>query len=266
MPVSLPVDLTPQLTAATTVLEQHLTNWIETIHVFGSAVEGGLKRFSDLDLMVTVSEPLPPAVRLSLMQGLLAVSAWPGTHATRRALEVTVVVRSEVLPWRHPARRELQFGEWLRADIQAGTVEPAMVDVDLAVLLTQVRANSVALKGPAAAEVFDPVPAADLRQALAETLTLWNGPADWDGDERNVVLTLARIWYTAATGAIASKDVAATWALNWLPPALQPLLVQARAAYLGETVDDLKQRQGEIAAFVPHAKAAIQALLAQASP
>lgn len=266
MPPPLPAELTPQLTAATAVLEQHLANSLESIHVFGSAVEGGLKRFSDLDLMVMVGEPLAPAVRLPLMQGLLAVSAWPGTHATRRALEVTVVVRSEVLPWRHPARRELQFGEWLRADIQAGTVEPAMVDVDLAVLLTQVRANSVALKGPAAADVFAPVPATDVRQALAEMLTLWNGPDDWDGDERHVVLTLARIWYTAATGAIAPKDVAATWALNRLPPALQPLLAQARAAYLGEAADNLKRRQGEIAAFVPHAKAAIQALLAQASP
>ncbi len=128
MSASLPADLTPQLTATTTVLEQHLAGSLESIHVFGSAVDGGLKRFSDGDLMVAVSEPLAPTVRLSLTQGLLAVSVWPGTHPARRALEVTVVVRGEVAPWRHPARRELQFGEWLRADRQAGTVEPAVVD------------------------------------------------------------------------------------------------------------------------------------------
>jgi streptomycin 3"-adenylyltransferase len=107
MSASLPADLTPQLAVATAVLEQHLAGSLKSIRVFGSAVEGDLKRFSDLDLMVMVSEPLSPTVRLALMQGLLAVSAWPGTH---------------------PARRELQFGEWLRADIQAGTVKLAVVD------------------------------------------------------------------------------------------------------------------------------------------
>ena len=36
---------------------------------------------------------------------------------------------------------------------------------------------------------------------------LWNSQPDWAGDERNVVLTLSRIWYSAATGKIAPKDV-----------------------------------------------------------
>ncbi|MCU3288728.1 DUF4111 domain-containing protein, partial [Enterobacter hormaechei subsp. steigerwaltii] len=42
--------------------------------------------------------------------------------------------------------------------------------------------------------LFDPVPEQDLFEALNETLTLWNSPPDWAGDERNVVLTLSRIW------------------------------------------------------------------------
>nr|UGK56679.1 hypothetical protein [Escherichia coli] len=54
--------------------------------------------------------------------------------------------------------------------------------------------------GPAAEELFDPVPEQDLFEALNETLTLWNSPPDWAGDERNVVLTLSRIWYSAVTG------------------------------------------------------------------
>jgi streptomycin 3"-adenylyltransferase len=263
MPASLPAELTPQLSDALAVLEQHLGDSLEAVHVFGSALQGGLKPHSDLDLMVTVNRPLAPAVRLPLMRELLAASAWPGTHATRRALEVTVLNRDDVLPWRYPARRELQFGEWLRADIEAGVVEPPVVDIDLAVLLTTLRAHSVALKGPSAAELFHPVPLADLRRALAETLPMWNGPADWDGDQRNVVLTIARIWYTAATGAIVPKDVAAEWVAQRLPPVLAPLLQQARLAYRGEGVDDLKNRPDQIAAFVPHAKAAIQALLAR---
>ena len=33
----------------------------------------------------------------------------------------------DLVPWRHPARRELQFGEWLRGDLEAGIVEPLLV-------------------------------------------------------------------------------------------------------------------------------------------
>lgn len=91
--------------------------------------------------------------------------------AVRRPLEVTIVVRDEVVPWRYPPRRELQFGEWLRQDLQA-----------------------------------------DFAQALLDTLGLWNQPADWQGDERNGVLALARIWFSASTGEIAPKDAAAAWA------------------------------------------------------
>nr|QTX14157.1 Aminoglycoside 3''-nucleotidyltransferase [Klebsiella pneumoniae] len=54
--------------------------------------------------------------------------------------------------------------------------------------------------GPAAEEFFDPVPEQDLFEALRETLKLWNSQPDWAGDERNVVLTLSRIWYSAITG------------------------------------------------------------------
>ena len=41
--------------------------------------------------------------------------------------------------------------------------------------------------------------------------------ADLEGDVRNVLLTLARVWFTLETGTIASKDVAADWAITRLP-------------------------------------------------
>ena len=58
--------------------------------------------------------------------------------------------------------------------------------------------------------------------------------ADLDGDERNVVLTFARIWTTLATGVIRSKDAAAEWALPLLPLEHRAVLAHARASYLGE--------------------------------
>ena len=58
--------------------------------------------------------------------------------------------------------------------------------------------------------------------------------ADLDGDVRNVLLTLARVWFTLDTGTIAPKDVAADWALQRLPEGRGAALGRARAGYLGD--------------------------------
>ena len=56
--------------------------------------------------------------------------------------------------------------------------------------------------------------------------------ADLADDTRNVLLTLARIWATTATGETLSKDEAADWGLPRLPDELQPMLARARDLYL----------------------------------
>ena len=261
MNTSPPAEIAAQLAAALDVLARHLGQAPLAVHLFGSAVDGGLRPLSDIDLLVTVSAPLNEATRRALMQGLLEVSAWPIPASPLRALEVTVVVRGEVVPWRYPARRELQFGEWLREGIEAGAIEPPIADPDLAILLTKVRRHGVALVGPPATELFAPVPETDLVRALLDTVAQWNGEADWQGDERNVVFALARIWYTLYTGRIAAKDAAATWALQRLPEAHRPVLASARAAYLGEAADDLARQPREIAAFVRQVRSEIDGLV-----
>lgn len=65
---------------------------------------------------------------------------------------------------------------------------------------------------------------------------------DLEHDTRNMLLTLARIWVTAETGEIVSKDEAAAWAVGKAP---SEALERARALYLaGEygTWDDLDVR------------------------
>lgn len=246
-----------QLSQARAVIEGHLASSLQAIHLFGSAVEGGLKPRSDIDLLVTVSAPPDDTSRRELLLGLLNVSAPPGSSEVLRPLEVTVISHREVVPWRYPARRELQFGEWLRHDLQRGIFEPAVADPDLAVLLTMVRQQSIALIGPEADALFEPVPERDLFRALADTLALWNSPADWAGDERNVVLALARIWYTSSTGQVASKDVAAERLSSRVPPEHRSVLHDAQQAYLGAINDNLANRANETAAFIRYAKSAI---------
>lgn len=262
MIASLPLEIVAQLTHAHAVLERNLGATLEAIHVFGSAVDGGLKPRSDIDLMVTVSAPLAASARSSLMRDLLSASGKPGTDDSRRPLEVTVVVRDEVVPWRYPPLRELQFGEWLREELQAGIIQAAILDHDLAILLTQVRQHSVRLVGPLAPDLFDAVPQADLSRSLLDTIAQWHKASDWHGDERNVVLALARIWFSAFTGGIASKDAAADWALARLPDEHRPVLENARAAYLGRAEDDLARRPDEMAAFVSFTRTMIKSIFA----
>ncbi|QHE84389.1 aminoglycoside adenylyltransferase family protein [Hydrogenophaga sp. BPS33] len=252
-----PVDIAHQLASTRAVLDRHLHGAMQSLHLFGSAVSGGLKPHSDIDLLVTVDAPLPEPQRRDLMTALLRVSAWPGTDPDLRALEVTVLVLGDVLPWRYPPRRELQFGEWLREDLLRGVFEPPMPDHDLAILLTEVRGHSLCLMGPVAEQQFEPVPRADIQRALLDSVAQWNQEADWQGDERNVVLALARIWFSVVTGGFAPKDVAADWALPRLPMGLQPVLRRARDAYRGDSVDELADHGAELAAWVAHVKAGI---------
>ena len=250
-------EISTQLSEVLSVIERHLESTLLAVHLYGSAVDGGLKPYSDIDLLVTVTVRLNEATRQALLNDLLEASAFPGESETLRAIEVTIVVHDDIIPWRYPAKRELQFGEWQRNDILAGISEPAMIDVDLAILLTKAREHSVALVGPAAEELFDPVPEQDLFEALNETLKLWNSQPDWAGDERNVVLTLSRIWYTEVTGKIVPKDVAADWAMERLPAQHQPVLLEARQAYLGQKEDRLASRADQLEEFVHFVKGEI---------
>jgi streptomycin 3"-adenylyltransferase len=93
-----------------------------------------------------------------------------------------------------------------------------------------------AIFGPPPSEVLDPVPAADLARAVVHGI-----PGlldDLEPDTANVLLTLARIWTTVATGEIRAKDAAADWALGRLPGEHRPVLARARAVYLGEVEDE----------------------------
>jgi streptomycin 3"-adenylyltransferase len=247
---SVPIQISEQVSQACDVIERHLASTLRAVHLYGSALDGDLKPYSDIDLLVTVDARLDETIRRVLLLDLLKVSASPGESKALRALEVTVVVNNEVVPWRYPARRELQFGEWLRKDILANIFEPAVEDADLAILLTKVRQRSTALTGPMAEELFEPVPKGDFFWALADTLKQWESSPDWAGDERNVVLTLARIWYSAVNGKIAPKDVAADWVMERLPAEHQPTLLEARQAYLGHCDDHLASRADQTTRFI----------------
>ena len=92
------------------------------------------------------------------------------------------------------------------------------------------------------------MPRGDLVRAMTDELPSLLD--DLEDDTRNVVLTLARIWMTVETGEIRSKDAAADWVLERLPPERRAVLERARAIYVG----DEPERWEELQPLVrPHA-------------
>lgn len=251
--------LADQLSRIQRVLRHRLPAGLLALYLYGSAVQSRLQPYSDIDLLAVVDAPLPAAARLALMRDLLSVSAWPGSDPHCRAVELTVLVRADVVPWRFPPRRELQFGEWLREALQAGQAPQPEPDPDLAILLTQLRQHSVALLGPPAEDCFEPVPVQDLNAAMHRAAAQWEKPADWAGDERNVLLALARIWFSLCTGDIASKDAAAAWAAERLPQPCKGVMEHARDAYLGLASDRLDRQPEQVQACIARIKSRLPA-------
>jgi len=87
---SVPVATSAQVSLAIDVIKFHLGPALAA-HLYGSAVYGGLKPYSDIDLLVTVAERPDETLRRALMLNLLQYSAPPGQSKVLRALEVTVV-------------------------------------------------------------------------------------------------------------------------------------------------------------------------------
>ncbi|AIS02046.1 aminoglycoside adenylyltransferase family protein [Streptomyces glaucescens] len=195
----------------------------------GSGVLGGLRPASDLDVLAVTRRRMNGPERRALLDGLLAVSG-PGAPGGPRAVELTVVVHSEVRPWRFPPTADFLYGEWLREEFTAGGPPAPRPMPDLALLVTTARAGAHPLSGPPPARVLDPVPPADLARACVAALP--ELLAELHDDTRNAVLTLARVWTKLATGEIRPKDAAADWALPRLPPGLRPVLEHARELYL----------------------------------
>jgi predicted nucleotidyltransferase len=203
------------------------------LYLHGSAVMGGLRPTSDLDVLAVIDRPTTRLQRARLISGLMPISGSPDPESRWRPVELTVAARADVMPWRFPPRMEFQYGEWLRGDYESGVVPQPGPNPDLAALITVVLMGNRSLLGPPPAEVLDPVPAQDLRRAIIAGVP--GLMADLEPDTRNVLLTFARIWHTAETGEIVSKDRAAEWAAERLAPADAEIVRLAAAHYLAGT-------------------------------
>ncbi|MGN7402437.1 aminoglycoside nucleotidyltransferase ANT(9) [Cytobacillus praedii] len=241
------------------MIEELLGRTVVGIYLFGSAVIGGLRMNSDVDVLVVVNQSLTKETRRKLTDRLMLISGKIGNTASVRPLEVTIINQRDVVPWSYPPKNEFIYGEWLRDEFEKGQIQEPTYDPDLAIVLAKVRKHSVSLFGPQALDILDPVPMSDIRRAIKESLPgLIEGTK---GDERNVILTLARMWLTVAVGEISPKDVAAEWVIPLLPTEHAALLDLARKAYRGEYADKWEGKESEVIALVNHMKNSIESYL-----
>lgn len=235
----------PEANDALLVVQELLADSLSAVYLHGSAVCGGLRPHSDVDVLVVVEKPPSSGIRKRLAAGLTRISGrYPSDPEGRRPLELSVFLSSALLVPPYPARSEFLYGEWLRHEYEAGNLPGPVCDPEMTLLLARARQEAKPMFGPEASELLPVIPWSDIRRAIGDLApALLETPRD---DERNVLLTLARMWRTLATGEFVPKDEAALWAAARLPNDQAAVLHAAREAYLGSPEDDWAKRTDEI--------------------
>lgn len=223
------------------------------LYGFGSAVSSGLRSDSDIDVLMLTRRPLTLPERAGLVDLLLDVSGWKG-HAERfpeathrRPIELTSLVTDDCRSWTRSPRRDFQYGEWLRDDLVRGSLPRPVHDPDVLPLIATAHAAHTIVRGPALAGLAPPVPDDLLRHAVRALLP--SVVAEVEGDERNALLTIARMLVTLETGTIVSKDAAARAVAPTLGDSQRALLERARDGYLGTATDDWSGLTGQATAL-----------------
>ena len=249
----------PEATNALHLLRRHLGSSLIAVYLHGSAVAAGLRKASDVDLLVIVSEALSATVRARLSADLMEVSGrYPFDVLGRRPLEVIIFRSADLEQMPYPVRAEFVYGEWLREALEQGAVPQAEATPELTLLLAQARGSAIPLVGPSIVEMAPDTPSHVIREAIEDLLP--ELVESVEGDERNVLLTLSRMWVTLRTGQFVSKDAAADWARPQLSDQAAATLALARDAYLGDRNDDLHRRRVEVSETIKEIRERIQSI------
>ncbi|MEY1661370.1 aminoglycoside adenylyltransferase domain-containing protein [Isoalcanivorax beigongshangi] len=247
-----------QLQSVLTLLQSLLGTQLLAVSVHGSWVAGGLQRHSDIDVLAVTQQSLDQPQRRALTDALLKLSEkYPAPTPGPRCLELVVCAAPTLDHHSWPTTVDYLYGEWLRGEFEAGALPLPHRDPEYCLLLAQAREQSQSLYGPALAQLIAPIPAHHQQRALRELIPALD--AALLDDTRNVLLTLARMAYTARHRGFIAKDAAARWAATTLTPAHAALLEQARREYLGELEDDWR---GQAQAVTNLAAALVEQVLA----
>lgn len=233
MPIFLDNETKKQITQCIQLLKEILGTDLLGMYLYGSAMVGGLQKYSDIDLFVVSDRSTTYKEKIKLAANMLDISG-KYQKGLKRPIELTVIEKTAINPWSYPPHFDFQYGDWLRKEFESGIIEPwASKEMpDIALLVTQVLLACQTLVGLPPEQLLCNVPYGDF--ILATTRILDDLMANLSHDTRNVLLTYARIWSTLETDAIYSKPSAASWVIARLPELYQPVLKRARSICIGE--------------------------------
>lgn len=233
MKIYLDNETEEQITQCLSLLKDILGQHLLGVYLYGSAIVGGLQKYSDIDLFVVTARSTTYEEKSKLVANLLHIS---GIYmkSSKLPIEMTIVNKLEINPWHYPPNFDFQYGDWLRKEFESGNIEPWPTKEmpDLALLITQLLLGSKTLLGANPNQLLSKIPYRDFM--MATTRALDSLMADLNNDTRNVLLTYARIWSTLETDTIRSKPAAADWVIDRLPENYRPVLSRAKAICIGE--------------------------------
>lgn len=244
-----------QIEQVISTLKELFDDSILSIYLYGSSVLGELQRNSDIDILVIIDGKIAESTRIELTKKLLQISGKVGCQY-KRPLEVTIINKKNIISKKIYSEYEYMYGEWIRQEIESGNLPQPNYDDDLIVLLWQAQKHSILLDGTNILNLIPPISDNDLKKAILSSLpTLLEGII---GDERNTLLTLARMWYTLDNHDICTKDCAGKWTLNKLPKDFRELMELAIKGYLGECSDNWSDKKDDLLKLVTFLKEKIQ--------
>lgn len=171
----MPADARAQLDAALGAFRNALGARLEGVYLHGSAAMGCFGPQSDIDLICVCRGGMDERAQRALAGALLAI------HGAPRELELSVLDEGDIHPWRHPAPYAFHFSgahvDRFRAMLASAHFDASGAsDPDLAAHISVCRARGIALIGPAARDMFEPVPRADYLDSVL-------GDFDWLREE-----------------------------------------------------------------------------------
>lgn len=231
--MNISIENQKQIDSLLSVLKKLLGQDLHNVSLYGSAVDGGLRKYSDIDLLSISSRNLTSEEINILIQNLLNISGKYMLDEILKPIELTLVNISEINPWQYPPKFDFQYGEWLRNQFENGENNPwkSKLNPDLTIVLKQASESGIVLSGSPLKDLIAPIPPKDF--ILACTDEIDNLLEDLKWDTRNVLLTLCRIWYSVENLRITSKDNAVDWVVERVPDPFKEILIHAKYIYIG---------------------------------
>ena len=206
------------------ILQDHFVG----MYLFGSLANGDFDQYSDIDVLVVTHAEITSEAFSALQIMHKQINEIDSPWANQ--LEVSYIPRN--------ALRRFDPRHKLHPHLDRGTGETLHMmehESDWIVQRHTLRERGVTLDGPPPKSLIDAVSADDLRRAVVNVLPLWVKPLVDDpiqqirprGYQSFIVLSLCRMLYTIQEGTIASKPVAAQWALKTLSAEWRPLIERA---------------------------------------